>query len=150
MILPQEIRHKAKEYTSDQKIRQAFCDGAITYAEYIGRQARVVVTEDVVVEDVSFEAFWKAYDKKVAKEKSMKLWHKLSKKEKAECMAYVPHYVEASPDKQYRKNPDTFLRNKCWHDEIINRNNRPKQLSPEEQEREYLNSLAQDLFAGRA
>ena len=32
-----------------------------------------------------------------------------------------PLYVKAQPDKQYRKNPETFLRNKSWHDEIINR-----------------------------
>jgi len=36
-----------------------------------------------------------------------------------ECIKVVDDYVLSTPDKQYRKNPDTYLRNKCWEDEII-------------------------------
>jgi hypothetical protein len=70
----------------------------------------------------TFEAFWNLYDKKVARPKCEKLWSKLTKSEKQECLQYVPLYVQAQPDKQYRKNPETFLRNKSWNDEIIIRN----------------------------
>ena len=66
-----------------------------------------------------FDAFWNNYDKKVGREKCEKLWKKLSQREKVECLAYIPLYVQAQPDKQYRKNPETFLRNKSWHDELI-------------------------------
>lgn len=70
----------------------------------------------------TFESFWNLYDKKVARPKCEKLWSKLTKSEKQDCLQYVPLYVQAQPDKQYRKNPETFLRNKSWNDEIIIRN----------------------------
>jgi hypothetical protein len=72
-----------------------------------------------------FDTFWNTYNKKVGREKCLKLWAKLSAKDKAECLSYIPLYVKAQPDKQYRKNPETFLRNKSWHDEIINRTTKP-------------------------
>lgn len=68
---------------------------------------------------VGFEEFWSVYDKKVSKEKCKKLWNKLTKKEQNDCMIYIPKYKMAQPQKQYRKNPDTFLRNKSWNDELI-------------------------------
>lgn len=70
----------------------------------------------------SFDAFWDAYEKKVGRPKCEKLWDKLSNQDKIDCMAYIPRYKQAQPDKQYRKNPETFLRNKSWNDELIYRN----------------------------
>jgi hypothetical protein len=32
-------------------------------------------------------------------------------------------YKKSQPDKRYRKNPDTYLRNEAWNDEIINNTN---------------------------
>ncbi len=34
-------------------------------------------------------------------------------------MLYIPKYKAAQPNKQYRKNPETFLNNKSWNDELI-------------------------------
>jgi hypothetical protein len=34
-------------------------------------------------------------------------------------MAYIPRYKLHQPDKQYRKNPATFLYQRSWEDEII-------------------------------
>lgn len=75
----------------------------------------------------SFDEFWNLYDKRVGRAKCEKLWSKLTAKEKRDCIAYVPLYVQAQPDKQYRKNPETFLRNKSFYDEIINRDNKEQQ-----------------------
>ena len=72
--------------------------------------------------DDGFSIFWALYEKKVGRPKCEKLWAKLSVKEKEECIAYIPYYKQAQPDKQYRKNPETFLRNKSWNDELIYRN----------------------------
>jgi len=66
-----------------------------------------------------FERFWNLYDKKVSKEKSFKLWKKLKAEDKQEIFRTLPEYVKSTPDKQYRKNPDTYLRNKSWKDEIL-------------------------------
>jgi hypothetical protein len=68
-----------------------------------------------------FEEFWDGYDKRVGRNKSLSLWSSLSNKDKKSCMDYIPKYKLHRPDKQYRKNPDTFLRNKGWEDEIVSK-----------------------------
>lgn len=67
----------------------------------------------------TFDDFWMEYDKKVSKDKSQKLWKKLKQQDKEDVMAYIPHYKQSRPEKQFRKGPDSFLLNKTWHDEII-------------------------------
>lgn len=68
----------------------------------------------------SFSDFWEAYDKKRGdKDKLAKKWDKLPQAEKEAIMDYIPRYLKAVPDKQYRKDPQTFLNNKSWNDEII-------------------------------
>lgn len=90
-----------------------------------------VVTEDKKVCNVEksknknkiyvqkFNKFWNLYDKKVGKEKCKKKFSKLSDKEIDDIMEYIPKYKKAQPNKKYRKNPETFLNNKSWNDEII-------------------------------
>jgi hypothetical protein len=69
--------------------------------------------------NISFEDFWNMYDKKVGKDKAEKKWLSLSDQERVDAIKYVPDYVRAKADKQFRKDPQTFLNNKCWNDEII-------------------------------
>lgn len=69
--------------------------------------------------DSDFENFWKLYDKKVSREKSFKLFKKLSKTDIEKIFESLPAYINNTPDKSFRKNPDTYLRNKCWNDEIV-------------------------------
>ena len=69
----------------------------------------------------TFEDFWDLYDKKVGKkEKIKKKWVKLPQKTKEEIIKYIPLYINSQPQKKYRKNPETFLNNESWKDEIIN------------------------------
>lgn len=77
-----------------------------------------------LIDPYSFEAFWDEYDKKVERVKCERKWNKLPLCERKKAMEYIPLYKEAQPNKQYRKNPDTFINNKSWNDEIINYNNR--------------------------
>lgn len=68
----------------------------------------------------SFENFWNLYDKKVGlKSKIEKKYNKLSLKDKMLIFEHLPKYKEAVPNKKYRKNPETYLNNKSWLDEII-------------------------------
>lgn len=66
-----------------------------------------------------FEAFWQYYDKKRGKKKSKNLWMKLSASEVDKIREHLPLYIESTPDKQFRKDPEVYLRNECWEDEII-------------------------------
>lgn len=67
---------------------------------------------------LSFENIWSLYGKKGNKKTSERKWGKLSITAKEKALAYIPAYVEATPDKQYRKNFETFLNQECWSDEL--------------------------------
>ncbi len=68
----------------------------------------------------SFVAFWDLYDKKVGKRgKVEKKWNSLQQEVKEKILDYIPKYKKAQPEKKYRKNPETFLNNESWEDELI-------------------------------
>ncbi|MDH2272975.1 DUF1376 domain-containing protein [Moraxella porci] len=69
--------------------------------------------------NVSFDVFWDAYDKKIDPKKCEPLWRKLNDQDRLEIMAYIPKYKLSQPDKQFRKNPQTFLNSRSWESEII-------------------------------
>ena len=79
------------------------------------------VNEDKNI-NIDFDFFWNDYDKKVGDKQKLKIkWNKLSDKDRNQIIEYLPLYKEAVPDKQFRKNPETFLNNKSWLDEIVKR-----------------------------
>lgn len=69
-----------------------------------------------------FDEFWDAYDKKTGRKNCEKLYAKIPEQDRAKIKAHVPQYVAATPDKKYRKDPQTYLNGKCWEDEIITNN----------------------------
>jgi len=77
-------------------------------------------SEFEIMEYPAFSDFWDMYDKKRGdKEKVSKRWKQLTQKDKEAIMDYLPAYLLSTPDKQFRKDPLTFLNNKSWNDEII-------------------------------
>lgn len=88
--------------------------------------------------NIDFEYYWKNYDKKVGDKKKLKSkWDKLTDQERQDAMNYIDLYKISVPDKQFRKNPETFLNNKSWNDEIINRTN-PSSNKLSYSEREFI------------
>ncbi len=78
--------------------------------------------DEVVLKDLNvlFETFWNLYDKKVGeKGKLTKKWEKLKNADREAIIKYIPLYKIAKPDKKYRLNPETFLNNKGWLNELI-------------------------------
>ena len=68
----------------------------------------------------SFDEFWELYDKKIGKKDVLiKKWLQLSDEERESAMRYIPKYKLSQPDKKYRKNPESFLNQKTWNDELI-------------------------------
>ena len=65
-----------------------------------------------------FGRWWELYDKKVGKQIAHKLWKKLSINDRTAIMAHTALYRMAT-EKAYRKNPETYLRQRAWEDEII-------------------------------
>jgi hypothetical protein len=100
----------------------------------------ITINENI---NIDFEWFWNDYDKKVGdKQKLKKKWNKLTDEERQNAMNYLDLYKQSVPDKQFRKNPETFLNNKSWNDEIINRSITPiHKLSYAEREANALRNL---------
>lgn len=70
--------------------------------------------------NIPFDLFWQSYDKKRGdKIKLEKTWNNLTDTDRQNIMAYIPKYKIATPDKKFRKDPQTFFNNKSWNDEII-------------------------------
>lgn len=78
------------------------------------------------VPDPRFETFWDVYNKKVKRPKAEKEWTKLTDRQKEVALERAAMVAEAIPEKQYRSNPDGWLRNKGWEDEIIKRPKAPQ------------------------
>lgn len=67
----------------------------------------------------SFDDFWDAYDKKTSRHRSKSLWARIKQSDRELIMAHLEKYIPSTPDKNYRKNADTYLRNKGWEDEVF-------------------------------
>lgn len=88
-------------------------------------EVKVEVKEEVEVkEDLtlypSFDDFWILYDKKSGnKKKCLSSWSKNNQAVKESIMVHLNDYVKSTPDKQYRKNPETYLNQSHWENEIL-------------------------------
>lgn len=70
--------------------------------------------------NISYDDFWNMYDKKVGdKDKVIKKWNSLKENDRELIMDYLPLYKQSKTNKQFRKDPLTFLNSKGWLDEII-------------------------------
>lgn len=67
----------------------------------------------------TFQDFWDIYDKKVGRDSCEKLWGKIKQRDRESIVDHLDKYITSTPDKTYRKNPATYLRNKGWEDEIL-------------------------------
>lgn len=95
-----------------------------------------------VMEQYPFETFWNAYNKMRNRGECELIWQRLSDTSKANIMQHVTKYVASTPNKKYRKDPITYLRNRSWEDEIItdttpqNNGNNNKQFNNREAQRQ--------------
>lgn len=81
---------------------------------------KVTAPPKEVKDEYTFERAWNLYEKKVGcKAKLEKKWNSMSLKDRKAAIEYIPLYVISQPDKQYRKNFQTFLNQRGWEDELI-------------------------------
>ena len=105
--------------------------------------------EQEVILNIPFNDFWVLYDKKVGERKKLeKKWISLTNQDRINIINHIPLYKSAQPEKKFRKDPQTFLNNKSWLDEIIpsktiesglNRSKTAYELNIEEQRRKAAN-----------
>jgi hypothetical protein len=83
----------------------------------------------------SFLDFWDKYDKKQDKPKCEKKWEKIKQVAREKIMLHLEVYIPSTPDKQYRKNPLTYLNSESWENEIIIPNNNGTTFTDRKEER---------------
>lgn len=81
---------------------------------------KVIRPAKEVKDDYTFDNAWDLYEKKVGcKDKLKKKWNSMTKADRKAATEFIPLYVLSTPDRQYRKNFQTFLNQRGWEDEII-------------------------------
>lgn len=76
------------------------------------------INEDIIINEDKFNDFWDFYDKKVGKANTIKQWKKLKPEEIEKIFTHLPKYKQAN-EKQFRKDPERYLKNKTFNDEVI-------------------------------
>lgn len=64
-----------------------------------------------------FEQFWNDYNKKVGRAKCETKYSKIPEAEREQIKEFLKIYIHATPNIQYRLNPETFLNRKTWQDD---------------------------------
>lgn len=96
---------------------------------------KVTAPTKEVKDEYTFERAWNLYNKKVGcKEKLEKKWNSMNKKDRKAAIEYIPLYVLSKPDKQYRKNFQTFLNQRGWEDELIGATPPPAVINEQQSE----------------
>lgn len=88
-----------------------------------------------------FLNFWELYNKSRNKPGTYKKWQKLTDLEKKEIMLTLPEYIEATPDKKFRKDPSTYINQKSWKDEVIKNDNSEYAVGDEQLKQIITNSF---------
>ena len=74
-----------------------------------------------ILEDLSFDAFWKAYAYKIGKKaRAEKLWELMSEGERTEALKAIPRYKRwlASRQTVEQLYPETYLSQRRWENEF--------------------------------
>ena len=73
---------------------------------------------------IDFDFFWNLYDKKVGDlKKCKKKWDGFDFEKQSKILHHVEKYVQSTPDKKFRANPETYFNQERWLNEIIIENN---------------------------
>ena len=78
------------------------------------------------------------YEKKGNRKTSLAKWSKLSIESMQLIFDHIPHYVRSTPDKQFRKNFETYINQEGWLDEITERARSGPKLSETEAAKQRL------------
>lgn len=78
----------------------------------------IIPPQSVISIDNEFERWWELYNKKRGKDRCLRKWHHMSKKDRIACINATPRYVASVSSKVYQKDPLTYLNGRSWEDEI--------------------------------
>jgi len=106
-----------KKITEDEKVK---------FWDYIEKN----INQEQQFEKIDFSFVWDLYDKKKGDRDKLKIkWDKLSFSIQQLIIEHIPKYKKEQPEKQFRKNFETYLNNKSYNDEIIQNNGKNNGLA---------------------
>ena len=109
-------------YETESFAKSVFNRVANTFRDATMQSVTAKPSERIMSEKLDmFNDFWDRYDKKVNRDDCLKKWKKLSISDMKEALKMVEIYVKSTPDKQYRKNPSTWIYQKAWRNEVISK-----------------------------
>lgn len=108
---------------------EAVADAVALPLENVNENRDINITADVITNEIitaevletyPFEDFWNAYDKKTSDKKKCKAkFEKLNERDKQQIFETLEEYIKSTPDKKFRKNPETYFNQRGWEHEII-------------------------------
>jgi hypothetical protein len=102
------------------------CERMRTDAKHADTDTDTDKDTDKDIINIDFSIFWDLYAKKIDRIKCEKKWKALTSQEREDCIYNLPAYLQVTPDVQFRRNPETYLNNKSWQNEIIKHGNNKK------------------------
>lgn len=114
-----ELRTREQEATAERVRRHRERQG-VTSIEVTGCNGLKRLPASASASDSAFEAFWTAFDRKVARPDALRAWKRLSPDEAlaAVIVEKAKAWAEATPDKAFRPYPATWLNRRGWEDEL--------------------------------
>lgn len=98
-----------------------------------------IINNDIIETCFSFDDFWNLYNKKVDTKKCREKYNKLSEHDRSKIKVTLTIYLSSVKDKQFLKNPLTYLNGQCWNDNLFE----PKQIIEADRICWYLNNARQ-------
>lgn len=134
IVLKEQLNTPIKPLFSSSKAAKESVRLSVKLIESVKSETIVLPSEEIKIDPpvnpkkekaisagkTDFSYFWDAYDKKKGeKEKIQKKWDALSITDQDLIFKHIDLYKLEQPNKWYRKDPDTYLNNKSWLDEIL-------------------------------
>lgn len=115
----QKGKYGAEIKAEIQRVKEDTLQGSLEDSLQGKRKEEREKKKDIII-NIQFSEFWDLYDKKVGSKTLLeKKWLNLTDLEREQIMLYLPKYKISQPDKQFRKNPETFLNQRGWEHELI-------------------------------
>ena len=86
-----------------------------------GTGSALKLTKKVKSGNSEFDLVWSMYGKKGNRKTSLAKFNKMKDSNKKLMAHHLPKYIDSTPDKQFRKNLETYINQECWNDEVIDK-----------------------------
>ena len=119
---------KNQELTKNVTCYESVCNDPKVNKSKVKESKEIIENTNTIF---SFDEFWETYNKKTGRANCERIYARLKDKDYAKIKETLPIYLASVKDKQFLKNPQTYLNGKCWEDEIYQSVSTTKQTASE-------------------